>query len=108
MAIFKDSRYEYVPVYHHYTGMYEENLFSGTSIPTLRRRKLSEFSNTEAVIHTFQLGDRLDLLAYKYYGDAQLWWVILDANPKYMTPFEIPIGVSLLIPPVSAMEGGEI
>lgn len=109
MAIFKDSRYEYVPVYHHYTGMNNtKDLFSGTSIPTLRRRKLVTFSQTDAFIHNYQLGDRIDLLAYKYYGDSQLWWVIMDANPKYMTPLEIPIGASLLVPPLSAVEGGEI
>jgi len=25
-------------------------------------------------------GDRLDSLAYKYYGDTTLWWVIAKAN----------------------------
>ena len=25
-------------------------------------------------------GDRLDTLAYKYYGDVSLWWVIAKAN----------------------------
>ena len=25
-------------------------------------------------------GDRLDTLAYKYYGDITLWWVIAKAN----------------------------
>ena len=25
-------------------------------------------------------GDRLDTLAYKYYGDTTLWWVIAKAN----------------------------
>lgn len=27
------------------------------------------------------VGDRLDLLAYNYYGDATMWWMIADANP---------------------------
>ena len=27
-----------------------------------------------------QDGDRLDNLAYKYYNDASLWWVIAQAN----------------------------
>ena len=25
-------------------------------------------------------GDRLDLLAYKYYGDTSYWWIIAQAN----------------------------
>lgn len=32
------------------------------------------------VICTF--GDRLDLLASKYYGDSTLWWIISAANPE--------------------------
>ena len=27
-----------------------------------------------------QSGDRLDLLAYQYYGDTSLWWYIAKAN----------------------------
>ena len=27
-----------------------------------------------------QYGDRLDTLAYKYYGDVTLWWYIAKAN----------------------------
>ena len=26
--------------------------------------------------------DRYDLLAWKYYGDAELWWIISAANPE--------------------------
>ncbi|MBX6361858.1 MAG: hypothetical protein IRZ03_17490 [Acidobacterium ailaaui] len=25
--------------------------------------------------------DRLDIIAYKYYGDSSLWWIIAMANP---------------------------
>jgi phage tail protein X len=32
-------------------------------------------------VHTVQQGERLDLLAFKYYGDASRWWQIADANP---------------------------
>ena len=38
---------------------------------------------TEAVLeHTVQAGDRLDELARHCYGNDQLWWRILDANPQ--------------------------
>jgi phage tail protein X len=30
--------------------------------------------------------DRLDLLAYKYYGDSTRWWQIADANPAFPFP----------------------
>ena len=43
-----------------------------------------------------QYGDRLDLLAYQFYGDTGLWWYIAKANGlKFMV---IPVGTSLRIP----------
>lgn len=42
---------------------------------------------------------RLDLLSYKYYGDANYAWLILLANPQYGSlEFMIPHGVKLRIP----------
>ena len=35
--------------------------------------------NSDQFIYTKE-GDRLDLLADKYYGDVSLWWVIAKAN----------------------------
>lgn len=113
--IFKGSRYEQVPVYPHYREnqrqrSYQIQLLSENSdlIPTLRRRGLQRFSSNEAFIHIYQLGDRIDLLAHKYYGEAQLWWVIMDANPKYMTPWDIKVGDTLYILPYNSIEEGEL
>jgi hypothetical protein len=45
------------------------------------------------------IGERLDLLAFRYFGDATLWWVIAAANPElrkdslYLSP-----GVQVRIP----------
>lgn len=36
-------------------------------------------SNDDNYIIT-TLGDRLDLLAYDFYGDVNLWWIIASAN----------------------------
>lgn len=43
-------------------------------------------------------GDRFDNLAYQYYGDSTLWWVLAAANPEVFYPDEIPAGVVLRIP----------
>lgn len=102
MAIYEGSRYEWVPVYKHYDEYVDDKgRVQANIIPTLRRRDLPQFSTTEALVHTFTLGDRIDLIAYQYYGDPQLWWVIMDANPRYMTPWDIKIGDSLYIPPLN-------
>lgn len=42
--------------------------------------------------------DRLDLLAYEYYGDQTLWWVIARVNNLGKGSFMVPIGVRLRIP----------
>ena len=42
---------------------------------------------------------RLDNLSYKYYGDSNYGWLILQSNPKYgSVEFSIPDGVTLRIP----------
>ena len=44
-------------------------------------------------------GDRLDLLAYSYYNDAELWWVISVANNHVTGGSMFPIsGTQLRIP----------
>ena len=45
------------------------------------------------------VGDRLDYLAYRYYGDSELWWVISSANNNITNGFLFPIpGTQLRIP----------
>ena len=41
-------------------------------------------------------GDRLDNLAFQFYGDPSLWWYIAKANN--LTALNIPAGKSLVIP----------
>ena len=46
------------------------------------------------------LGDRLDLLASKYYKDSSLWWVIARANPNKIRRdgFFVKPGLQIRIP----------
>ena len=50
--------------------------------------------------------DRYDTLAYAYYNDSSLWWIISSANPQYTqgsiyppegTQLRIPLDVSTII-----------
>ena len=43
-------------------------------------------------------GERLDLLAYKYYNDTTLWWVIAVANDIDDAKFSLKSGIELRIP----------
>lgn len=42
--------------------------------------------------------DRLDLLAYDFYGDSTLWWVIAMANDLPGDSMFLPLGFQLRIP----------
>lgn len=50
------------------------------------------------VIIYIEDGMRLDLLAYQYYGDPTLMWVILQANDIFCYPFGLYIGKRIRLP----------
>jgi len=45
-----------------------------------------------------QVGDRLDNLAFKYYGKSSYWWIIARANNLGKGDLTVPYGVQLRIP----------
>lgn len=51
----------------------------------------------DTVDHILNRGERLDHLAYRYYGDAEYWWVIALAN-RIQDPFKMAVGLRLRIP----------
>jgi hypothetical protein len=59
-------------------------------------------SDTDYYVIT-TLGDRLDLLAYDFYQDSSLWWVIASANALPGDSVYPPVGMQLRIP-VNAQE----
>lgn len=87
---FKGSRYETVEEYE-----YEDQ--DGRII---RYKKVRFTPPTEAQLtHTVSDGERLDLIATRYYRDPERFWRIADANDA-MWPDDLldPPGSSLLIP----------
>jgi nucleoid-associated protein YgaU len=49
--------------------------------------------------HRMSANERLDLVAFHFYGDATRFWLIADANPV-MDPEELlEPGLEILIPP---------
>ena len=43
-------------------------------------------------------GDRMDLVAYDYYGDEKLWWVISRANVIPRGTLTLPPGFRIRVP----------
>jgi hypothetical protein len=63
------------------------------------------FSDTDVYVVT-TVGDRLDSIAYSYYNDAELWWVISIANnnltngsifPQPGTQLRIPTNINYVL-----------
>ena len=49
--------------------------------------------------HTVVAGDRVDLIASRYLGRAELWWIVCDYNDIFF-PLELEVGAVLRIPSV--------
>lgn len=62
------------------------------------RRKGKYGAEPDDRVIRFKRGMRLDSLAKKIYGDPQLEWIILEANPQYYSPYEVSPGDFLVIP----------
>lgn len=88
MAVFQGSRYVKTSA-HVRRGE--------TLVLDIRNR--SHYDEEKSTFYTVVQGDTLDGIAYKQYGNAQLWWAIMDANPLYQSEIEIKPGTVLMIPP---------
>lgn len=93
--IYEGSRYEEC-----YLIKDEGNEMDYLSFPELHTHQ----KDHKDVVYQFQVGDRLDLLAEKFYNDPQLGWKILKANPNYLHELEIKEGAILTIPNPEIME----
>lgn len=57
---------------------------------TVRTKTLRWIPDTLGTFsRTVNQTDRLDLLAYKYYGNPKKWWLICDANPEFALPTDL-------------------
>lgn len=61
-------------------------------------REQAEFDLSNATYYTVVEGDTVDGIAYTHYGNAALWWAIMDANPQFQHEIEIKPGDLLAIP----------
>lgn len=50
------------------------------------------------ILHPLKMGERIDNIAYKYYKDVTLSWVIMCANPDWDNEFEIPFNTYIRVP----------
>jgi len=49
-------------------------------------------------LHTVVEGDRIDNIAFRYYGDTRMKWTIMHLNNIYLIPNDLVPGMELRIP----------
>ena len=89
-------------------GFYERYKFNGASVDKtnkhryLRAMVLPTIEKTQDDTYIITtIGDTLDMLAFDYYKDVNLWWLIAAANPDI--PFSsmyLEPGIQIRIPSV--------
>lgn len=67
------------------------------------RGRIDTSRQPDDIFHTVIEGDRIDLLAYRYLGQAELWWIICDYNDIFF-PLELDAGTVLRIPSVEHVQ----
>jgi hypothetical protein len=61
------------------------------------RPRLDSSPRYDDQFHTVVDGDRIDLIAWRYFGDAALWWVVCDYNDLFW-PLDLEPGTVLRLP----------
>lgn len=113
MTIFHGSRYEFEPLDR------VKNPEGNANLTIFPRSLQAKYNNTSFTFAQYIVkeGDRMETLAYQYYGQPQLWWLIADANPEVFHPEDdLMPGSVLRIPsyrplrrvilPISGIVGG--
>ena len=82
------KRYDSTQVTQRWDG---KRVYKTTQYPTIQPQA------SDAIIISNET-DQLDSLAYTYYGDPTLWWVIALANSLGKGRMSVPPGLQLRIP----------
>ena len=82
------KRYESTPIDTRFDG---KRVFLSTNYPTITPQDSD-------IIVISNDGDYLDSLAYMYYGDPTLWWIIALANNLGKGRLSVPSGLQLRVP----------
>lgn len=89
MSVHTGSRYIKTPIFARNGSTFIFNI-----------RNKTKYNPELATFYTVVEGDTIDGIAYKTYGNANLYWAILDANPQYLSEMDIQIGDVIMLPSV--------
>jgi hypothetical protein len=80
-----------------YQNSKTKKLYDGRTVFRSRIYPNIPFRDDDLYVAT-ELGDRLDTLAYDFYEDSTLWWIIASANNLHGAKFAFEPGTVLRIP----------
>lgn len=69
----------------------------------LFRGKLIYVESPQDKYHIISDNERLDTIAYLYYQNSKLWWVLADTN-KIFDPLLLTVGQTILIPNIPSLK----
>ncbi len=82
------SRYDVIPTKHNEK---KKQVKKPVMYPAIPRKVTDIYLQTNP-------GDRLDLLAHKYYGNPSYYWIIAQANGIGKGSLNVPVGMQLRVP----------
>ena len=91
MAIYKTSRYNNSDI--DYVSTTENGDITASVF-----YEFSELGRLTWTDYTWKSGDRLDLVAFRFYSNPHGWWLIAEANPEVEDVLNIRAGTVLRIP----------
>ena len=88
------SRYQIITIIKNDTGIPSESgnsMYAPTYYPVIEAKIEDNYIVTGTE-------DRLDLIAFDYYGDSSLWWIIATANDLPGNSLYPAVGTQLRVP----------
>lgn len=70
---------------------------------SLERRPITHREDIEDRVYTIKEEDTLTLIAFKFYNESLLWFIIADAN-NIINPLDITPGKNIIIPNLNRYE----
>ena len=80
-----------------YASMRVRKTFDGKTVYKRKIYPNIPLNDSDIYVAT-ETGDRLDTLAFDFYGDSKLWWIIASANNIHGAKFGFEDGTILRIP----------
>jgi len=90
VTIYLGSRYENSIV------DFVSTIEDGSAAPVVRY-SFGPLGRVSYINYTWRSGDRLDYIAYRFYNQSQMWWMIPYYNPEIKDFDNIPEGTVLRI-----------